>query len=242
MQDQPQNLLPVPVTNLELTAETSDEMQACQESLIEWAKRKIDSLRFDSIELEEAVAQAIRNKWSVTTLRRHAKLARDRISFYEKMLSALEHGYQVVPGFPVTVFAVRSDRKKPLKLATPKHWEQHTQIAQGLPAGEGEYRNPFPEVWYLEIDPKTETKAAVREYYAKAWKDLEFPISMSKVRIMEATTRAMALKIFDDFGILPEQKKPDPLIVGRLKIPGKFNAYPEFLNFIIVWHLDTRRL
>lgn len=66
---------------------------------------------------------------------------------------------------------------------------------------------------------------------------------MAKPHIMCAVERAMALKIFDDIGILPDPspKKKDPIIVGRIyDNPTTYHRVP--LTFMISWHLDTRAL
>lgn len=65
---------------------------------------------------------------------------------------------------------------------------------------------------------------------------------MSKPKIMEATTRAMALKIFDDFGILPEERKQDPLIIARIRDPRSTAYNHRFVSFIIAWNLNTSTL
>jgi len=65
---------------------------------------------------------------------------------------------------------------------------------------------------------------------------------MAKPRIMEATSRAMALKIFDDFGILPAQRKGDPMIIARIIDPRSRSYSDKHVSFLITWHLDTRTL
>jgi hypothetical protein len=175
-----------------------------------------------------------------------------RLDFYERMLTALEHGYQIVPSFPITAFAIRTDRKKPLHMWTTSYSKSHEQDSWPLAAGKGEYKNPFPVVLQDTQEPATATKSEVCAYWASAWKDLEFPLSMSKPRIMQAVDRAMALKIFDDIGILPgyapsegtRPPKGDPLIIARLKDPRPRSSWqkPRYLSFIIAWHLDTSDL
>lgn len=230
-----------PTPDIQVTAENADEMAQCQSAIIAWTKAKLHQMEFEHGELEAAWKHAVKSKWKHDTLKRHTAIALKRVEFYTKMLVALEHGYQIVPNFPVTAFAVRTNKKKPLKLWTTSAWDDHEQVASGLPAGEGKYQNPFPEVWSIEVEPKTETKSAVKQYYSKMWDTLEFPISMAKPKIVEATTRAMALKIFDDFGILPGAPKQDPMIIARLCLK-KSQFSTVWLSFIVAWHLDTRAL
>ncbi len=74
------------------------------------------------------------------------------------------------------------------------------------------------------------------------WKELEFPLQMAKLNIMEATNRAMALKCFDDFGIMPGKKKEDPIIVARLRDPRSTKYWEKWITFMVAWHLNTRDL
>lgn len=243
----------VPATStspVSFTAENADEMAQCQNGMIVWAQAKVEQVRKEAFELKVAYDHAVKQKWSSGILKRHANLAAKRLDFYERLLTALEHGYQIVPSFPITAFAIRTDREKPLKMMTTYWNSKHTQEPAPLPSGEGEYKNPFPLVLQRTTEPATQTKSEVCSYWAEAWKELEFPFSMSKPRIMEATTRAMALKIFDDIGILPgyatsegtRAPAGDPLIIARLKVP-KLGAYnSRYISFIIAWHLDVSDL
>lgn len=229
-----------PTGDLQLTATQPDEIGQAQTSLIAWCKHKIAELEAEATELGEAHQRAVTVKWKSEPMKRLWDKAIRRVEFYKKMLSALEHGFVIIPNFPVTVFAIRTERKKPLRLASFNHWDNREQKPDGLPAEEGEYKNPFP--LQHQVDSPTATQPDRTEYFANSWKDLEFPINMAKPRIIEATTRAMALKVFDDFGIMPERQKEDPIIVARLKDPrgGKYN--PRWVTFMIAWMLDTRDL
>lgn len=224
-------------------------MAQSQSALIDWCRAKIQSVRAEANELRAAYAEAKKNKWKTAVLERHYKLADKRTAFYGKMLHALEAGYIIVPPFPVTCFAVRTDRKKPLALIGNHKWDPKEQKAETLDTGEGEYRNPFPSVYVSDCtnELSAQERAAgktLKSYYAESWRELEFPINMSKPHIMEATSRAMALKIFDDFGILPDPNpKKDPVIIARIRDPRIPHRYAQrFVSFIVAWHLDTRTL
>jgi hypothetical protein len=72
--------------------------------------------------------------------------------------------------------------------------------------------------------------------------EIDFPVTMTKAHIMQAVDRAMAIKIFDDFGCLPgHHKKRDPIIVGRLRDPrpASWTNPQRWISFILAWHLDT---
>lgn len=233
---------------LEVTATTPDEMLHANTALIAWCDQKITTLEAESKELMDAYDHAKAKKWATGTLKKHADMALKRVEFFGKMRSALVEGYYIVPNFPVSMFAIRTDRKKPLHLVanSNRNWglPTHTQQAEGLPQGEGEYRNPDPFVSTRNIgtpDCPNRTQS-----WAHSWDPtLDFPLTMAKPQIMEATSRAMALNIFDEFGILPEdakvtRKRQDPLIVGRILDPRSTKYDRKVLTFVIAWFLDTK--
>lgn len=243
----------LPVKNIEVTAENADEMALCQSALIKWCYAKVAEVRQQQAELQAAYEHAVKMKWRSDTLKRHAAIAGKRSDFYDRIRIALEHGYQIVPSFPITAFAVRTDRKRPLKLSTTQWRASHEQKAESLPAGEGEYKNPFPPIYERVIRQRTATESEVKEYFCQQeWTDLEFPVSMSKPKIMEAATRAMALQIFDDLGILPgyaphdgtKPPKGDPMIIARIFDPRPLPRWQtrRFVSFIVGWHLNTKDL
>ncbi len=232
---------------LEVSAATPNEMAQSQDALIAWAKRKIAICDAEAKELRESYEMARIRKWKSDTLKRHAALADKRTDFYRKMRAALEAGYIIVPDFPVSVFAVRTDRPSPRGVYVTTYDYGYSpnlnsleQKPKPITAGEGEYQNPFPSVWRRgdKVSDKT-----TYMYHADKWKELEFPINMAKPNIMQATDRAMMLKVFDDFGVLPNAtKKVDPVIVGRIKVPSNAPYTDRTVSFIIAWHLNTATL
>ncbi len=240
-----------PSTNIEVTAVAPDEFGAAQEQLISWCDWKLSDCKKEHDELIAAYQHAVDSKWASGALGRQVKKAEQRVTFYEKMLTALKAGYCIVPNFPITAFAVRTDKERPLKMYSTSWRKNHTQEPTGLPEGEGEYKNPFPLVKQHTVEPATQTKDEVCGYWASAWKDFEFPITMAKPQIMEAVSRTMALKIFDDIGILPgyapsEMTRPpkgDPIIVARLIDRSRCGPYNKhYVTFMVAWHLNTRDL
>ena len=232
---------------LELTATTPAEMQSANSALIQWCEQKIAAMKHDAAELAESFAIAVKRKWKSATLKRHADLAAKRVTFYEKIKSALEAGYCIVPNFPVTVFAIRTDREKPMRklyIGTWRHGGNHTQKAQELPEGQGEYKDPMPFVRTYDNQRTKPDGSKVTEYQIEAteFDGVDFPINMAKPKIMEATSRAMALKVFDEMGVLPDpHPKKDPMIVGRILDPRPTGyGSKKFITFIVAWHLNVR--
>lgn len=236
--------------NLEVSAFTPHEMLNANQALIAWCEQKIAAVKSEASELLAAFKQAVEKKWKSSTLKRHADLAAKRVTFYEKIKVALEEGFYIVPNFPVDLFAIRTERAFParkLVIGTYKASGWHfKQPAQLLPAGEGEYKPTDPLVT-TSVDTHKEGDKTVTKYIEQAteWGDIEFPVQMAKPKIMEAVSRAMALKIFDQFGLF-SQTAGDPIIVGEIIDPRSagYQAHnnKRRVSFIIAWRLDTKDL
>lgn len=244
-----QELVPNTGMELEVSATTPLEMSQAQDSLIAWAKWKIGKMKQEAEELAENLAIAIKNKWKTDTLRRHSALAAKRVTFYEKIKAALEAGYCIVPNFPIDLFAIRTNRKKPRSKWYFGSYEagsfQFLQPAAKLPVGEGEYKSANPLV---KTDVNTEVKDGITKKcyaeHATDFDDVEFPIQMAKPKIMEVTSRAMALKIFDQFGLFAPGTG-DPIITGEIVDPrntARFTTHIRRVTFIVAWHLNVSDL
>lgn len=221
--------------NIQLTALLPDQMMVAQEQLIEWCQRKIFSIEAEVTELKESIEHATASKWSTRTLKNQQAKAEKRMLFFDKMKEALKAGYYIVPNFPVDLFAIRTNREDPLQKGSTFFSDNKRQDAQELPVGEGEYKNPFPIV----VTESEQVGDKMKHYsYAEAWNDLEFPVTMLKPEIIQATNRAMALEIFDQFGVLPQTRKEDPIIVGQIINKSGYNS--KTISFMIAWHFDTK--
>lgn len=237
--------------NIACTALVPEEMTTCQSALIEWAKAKVASTRAEAAELKESYEHAKARKWKTGPLKRHSDLAADRVTFYEKMLSALEHGFVIVPNFPVSMFAVRKEGESPdgktVLVKGNNYIPRYQQEPDAAPEGDGEYRNPFPHVQSY-ISHRDDHGNEITRAYPTAWDEMSFPVTMAKPEIMRAADRAMALKVFDQLGILPaetmaqKRAKGDPIIVGQIVGPKNAYGVRKTVTFMIAWHLDTRAL
>lgn len=241
--------------DIHVIAETPDQMKECNTSLINWCDAKIRELRVDHIELDAAYKSALAKKWKSSVLKRHAKLAKKRILFYGKLRTALKAGWYIVPNFPVTIFAIRTDRSRPLRIATTVQSSytpspRKDQQTYGLPEGTGNYVSPNPVVQvrnHGEVTLGSGRKETEWHSFASDWNDVEFPMCMAKLQIMEATNRAMEIKLFDDFGVLSNAALSrrgcgDPIIVGRILDPRSTTYTKKYISFIIAWALDTKTI
>lgn len=231
------------VPEIEITATMPQEMAQAQQGLIAWFDRKIAFCRAQEQELRESWRIAQRNKWRSSTLKRHADLAAARVVFYTKVKDALRAGYCLMPPLPIQIFAIRSDAKTPRAKYSYHRWDTRTQKAKILPQGQGQYLNPLPLLEGETVPaPTKESPNATKEaWWASEFQDeIDFPLTMAKPQIMEVVERAMALKIFDEIGVLPPTRKDDPVIVGQIINPQP-PGYGQHrrVSFLIAWHLNV---
>lgn len=231
----------LPIKNIQLTATIPSEMVAAQQQLITWCESKILSINAEAKELYDAVEHAKRSKWKHSTLANQYNRSIRRLTFYQKMKAALLEGYYIVPNFPIQMFAIRTTKQCP-KGHSWNYWGIHEQDAQALKINEGEYKNPRPLVDRISELRHTTTNTVTRksESYPVGWDDLEFPITMAKPEIMQATSRAMALKVFDQIGVFPPTKNDDPVILGQIILKEGYRS--KTISFMIAWHLNTNVL
>lgn len=245
----PAEIQHVPGEDMELCALSPGDMPKCQENLIAWCARKIGAMSRERDEFLAEWKHATAQKWKTAFYKRHLTIASKRVVFYQKIKAALEAGYYIVPNFPVTLFAIRTAKEKPATLWTNTVWmSKFIQKAQVLPQGEGVYQSPNPIVRAgseYEVTQQDGRKARRQDGWADEWDEMEFPVNMAKLEIMEATTRAMGIKVFDEIGMLPSDKRrhPDPIIVGRITDPRAHGwGEKRQVSFLLAWHLDTKTL
>jgi len=219
-------------------ATSPKDMEAGQRSLILWAARKIQSLKNESAEANEQLALHQQKKWDQKGWRNQlAKIGR-RIDFYRKIKMALEHGYYIVPPFPIDIFAIRTKRTNPIPRDGKYKFDRRLQFAQILPAGHGRYVSDQPiQASYGDV---TDDGKQVTRYYADNFRDVDFPFKLARAEIREATDKALELKLFDQLGVLPARRGADPIVCGQILSPDKRSDAP--ITFFIAWWIDTRTL
>lgn len=232
---------PADEKDITVVARNPADMAAAQVALIDWAKRKIESETKIREDADANYQQAIKAKWRSRSWERVLNLAAQRVTFYEKLLKALELGYYIVPPFDVELFAIRTTRKSPDSQRTDYQYHNFEQKPKLLPEGAGDYVSPQPEVHYRSLpgpvkDGKpTETK----EYYAHSFLDVDFPFKLARPAVLAETTKAMALRLFDQLGVLPRTRAADPIVVGQI-IPPHRRDRP--VTFFVAWWLNTEDL
>lgn len=194
---------------LALTASTPCELAECNKQLIKWCEHKMEeaSLSAEQMkkECEELDTKAKQNNFSLPsleTVRRKAREEERRVTFFERIKRALEQGYHVVPNFPaetISVFAVRTNRVSPIAKMYSLRSSVPNERPMALPVGEGEYVNPEVVVHEHRSGETRvrngKTEDIVEFFPEEDFQEVEFPFIMAKPHIMEATSKAMALKI-----------------------------------------------
>lgn len=221
------------------------EMEKAQRSLILWCARKIEHVKQALADAQEQFDIAMKAGWEVSAWERQINRADKRVEFYRKIKAALEAGYYIVPPFPIDVFAIRTDRKNPTKKASNNHWDTHKQDARILPVGQGNYVSSKPVVYQrsIPLPPKDGKPQAMTEYFAKNFLPVDFPFKLAKPAVLAETAKAMALKVFDQIGVLPAFTAPDPIVCGQILFPEKNGYGPrKSITFFVAWWLDTKTL
>jgi hypothetical protein len=235
---------PAPV---ELVAMRREDMQAAQSSLARWFLAKLDAVRLEAHDAFRNLETAKQCQFVAESFNRSVRAADRRVQFYEKCLAAVEAGFSIVPNFPVDVIAIRVTREAPKwRIERSPNNEQAIDSEKCVlaPVGAGHYVNPQPTQRTHRIDDVTGhdgTKIPSFQHTAVGYCDVEFPVQIAQPAVMEATRAAMMLNIFDEIGVLPARRKPDPIVVGRIYRPtDKWRDSP--VCFLIAWWINTATL
>ena len=216
--------------------------------------RVAEQLNITKVRAEVAVESVF------TSLKNALKRERQSLTFYEKVQDALEAGFYIVPNFPCDVFAIRTEYDASGSATGTRRRDAIAnlpmQSADVLSSGDGEYRNPAPsgriatEWQRAKSYPKgpTETET-VYQAVVDGYREMAFPFAFAKPEVLSATAHAMALKIFDELGVLPSaKKKSDPMVIGRVIRPWQRSRWDSdsnpqrHLSFLVVWWLDTNTI
>jgi hypothetical protein len=242
------------VPSFHAVAVNATEMQQSTEQIKGFLDAKVAALDLEVRELSDALAVAEKNKWATKTYRAQLKKAEYRQLYYSKLVTALDAGYTIVPNMDVDIFAIRTNRTSWPKWngnsgtshysysgASPSVPDEKEVV---LPIGKGEYKSPTQ--MFHEVNRKT--KEGDKELYhvtqyCDGYADIEFPFAAAHSVVMDATSHAMALKMFDRIGIVPQtgrKLRGDPIILGQ--IVRKEGYTEKVASFLIAWHLDVRTL
>lgn len=232
---------PPPAEDLTLIALTPADMVPAQTDLITWCDRKILAVKAELADLETNLELATAHGWKHASVQASLNRVAKRVTYYEKMKAAVEAGYVIVPNFPIDVFAVRVKRDQPrTQFATYDSSDRLNAKAELLPAGEGRYVDDGCLIRDLSHDETVDGKTRhVSQFVTSNYDAIDFPVALVKPAILHETQRAMALRIFDDMGIVQNQVGRDLIVVGRLLDP---RGNRRCVTFFVAWWLDTASL
>lgn len=243
------------VPKIHAVAINATEMAEANKEITVFITAKVASIQAEKNGITDAYCVAEQNGWKTDALATTEKrLIRD-LEYYGKLLLALEAGYTVVPNMPCDQFAIRVARKNATSFSCYKQDANHAvtdwqmdripdQKEQILPAGEGRYESTNPTI---DDDSSTHQNGEgklvhTRHIQVNGFDLIEFPFAAAVPVVMSATQAAMALKLFDRIGIVPQEVKRnmDPIILGQ--IVRRENGRDRIASFLIAWHLDMRTL
>lgn len=223
---------------LHVIATTPAQMEVAQKELVDWCDARIAYERGELWTATENYEIARKAKWRARPWQTQCRKHRNQITYYEKIKAAVTEGYYIVPPFPVDIFAIRTGKAAP----KPDYHVGHSspafvQAPQILPQGRGEYVSDRPEITSLQIVKKDGTRTA--EHWPEELRPVDFPMTLVRPEVIDATQKAMAAKIFDQMGILPSRRgrRPaDPIVVGQILNPAKRD---KPVTFFVAWWLNT---
>lgn len=227
----------------ELVALTPADMVPAQAELLSWCDHKILAVKAELADLETNLELATEHGWKHRSVEAALNRTAKRIAYYEKIKAAVAAGYLIVPNFPIDVFAVRVQRSKQREKTAEYEYraDYKTARAELLPAGTGRYVDETLDTTdesydRTKADGKTER---VSLYRSGDYDAVDFPVIAVKPAILQATQRAMAMRVFDEMGTVTNQAGRDPIVVGRLRDPRGNN---RCCTFFVAWWLNTRDL
>jgi hypothetical protein len=228
------------------------EMVQAKAGIQSWLERKIQLIENEITSIQATYDAAIRNKWKSSTFKGQLQREKQKLLYYGKLLAACNAGFTIVPNMDVDVFAIRVKRMLPtakdvISKATgyaPNAPRIDDETEERLPIGDGRYESPIQETSTERWDEKNEKGEIVHKVRSSAvdFADMEFPLAIAHPVVMDATARAMAMKIFDRIGIVRDrnQTSGDPIVLGQ--ITRKVGWQLKTASFLIAWYLDPRTL
>lgn len=229
-----------------LVALSAGQMAAAQQKLVAHINKSITEVLAEREEALVNAEQARQHKWKYQPFRRLAARLMKRIEYLERVRAALLDGYVLVPNFEMRVIAIRTDRKYP----AGKWSTNQMDATSNLPAaGEGRYVGPGSSFRGAKFPGKNYKgeEIQVQHWIPSDFGDLEFPVTVVRPEILDATNRAMARKVFDEMGLAdgPSGVSPggkrDPIMLGRI-IDGSSGSRwnRRAVTFFVAWWLDPR--
>ena len=228
-----------------LVAVTPTDLAPARQSLLDYIGQRITALAAEFTQASTDLLYAKSHKWRTKPLEAVCNKIARRQTFYEKLKAAVEAGYVIMPSLQMTVLAIRTKAKKPRDI-TGESYRPFEQLAPALTAGTGEYRNPLPTKDSFTEDYKNsngEDKTREVFYPVEFEDEFSMPVELCKPLLLARTEQAMALKVFDEIGVVRDNntwnRRGDPIIVGTVIDPTRRGRR---FSFFIAWALPIDEL
>lgn len=223
-----------------LVALTPGDVAPAQANLEQWCRAKVVSLGKELREARQNLRMAKQFHWRRSGWQNAINRLKARMVYYAKIKAAVSEGYLIVPNFDIDVFAVRTQRRMPLQK------DDYIKAQPDLsPPGQGRYVDD--ELFSVMVERSRVNKDNTVSKWKVEWPEgfdeaVDLPLRGVKPIILDATQRAMALRIFDQIGVV-KARKQDPIIVGQIIDPSN-NGYhwKKSVSFFIAWWLDPETL
>jgi hypothetical protein len=235
------------------------EMVQAKAKIQSWLERKLQSIEDEIVVLQATYDAAVRHKWKSSTFKAQMEKEKRKQLYYGKLLAACNAGFVIVPNMEANIFAIRVDRLYPkwrgdtgtsnysYSSAAPNVPDEKEQR---LPVGQGHYESPTQKFHEYctkqkQIKDGKEIEVYQVEQYCDGFDQIEFPLAIAHPMVMDATARAMAMKIFDRIGVVPQTRRRgyrgDPIVLGQITTrEGGYST--KTASFLIAWYLDPRTL
>ncbi len=242
-----ESAIPVLMPSVSLFSTDASQLGAMQEKMGVWVRMRIAELENDMIGLQAELDIALQNNWRPDSWRRQINQLDKRVKYYQKIEAVIKEGYVLVPSMPMDVFAVRTTKNYPPRKI--HGWGTHRQAeqvaAETAPGGTGKYVSSDTDFnhWRETRRDSAGKETTVDLYQANAFNEIEYPLDVAKPVVMERTAAAMALKVFDEIGVVrdgrPNNRRGDPFVLGRICDPRQNR---NGVCFFIGWCFDLRSL
>lgn len=218
------------------------ELPAAQLQVADWCQQKIRALGRELREQRENLRQAKRLKWRHTGWLTAVNKTKRLMVYYAKIQSALKQGYLIVPNFNVDVIAVRVKAETPNEAVDINAAQCEVLAPQQGRYVDNELIGKTVDRKYTDSQGKERT---ARDFHATHFEEhIDFPVALVKPSILEATSRAMAIRVFDRIGVVTGIRQ-DPIVVGQIFSPTeRYRRYNtgKRVTFFIAWWLDPTML
>jgi len=222
-----------------LVAMNPVQLSEAQSRLTDWMESRIARVDAELADANEVMAAAVAGGFGAAAHQRVVRKAKTRRAYYHKLHAALKAGYLIVPNLPLTMVAVRTDQEAPTPQSSDRKWVVFEQAGRSLLPGTGRYVSSAPITSTYVM--KRENGKEERKYFPEAFNEvIDFPLDVARPEVIQATSKALAMRLFDQIGVCRNQAASgDPIICGVIRDSSRAG---KAVTFFIAWALNPETL